>query len=65
MLCLRLRFAEYANIVWDGRVVTIDGEHDYYVICHLFTTTETFPEGVYRTVFVPLPAEIAELIPQT
>lgn len=66
MLTLRVHFKEYEYIVWDGKVVTIDGgEHDYYVICHLFTTTETFPEGFYRTVFVPLPAEIAELIPQT
>ena len=66
MLTLRVHFKEYENIVWDGKVVTIDGgEHDYYVLCYVFTTTETSPEGFYRDVFVPLPEEIAELIPKT
>ena len=63
LLYLRVHFKEYENIVWDGEIVTIDGgEHDYYVRCHVSTTTETAPEGFYQTVFVPLPAEIAELI---
>ena len=65
LLYLRVHFKEYENIVWDGEIVTIDGgEHDYYVRCHVFTTTEVAPEGYYQTVFVPLPAEIAELIPE-
>ena len=66
MLTLRVHFKEYENIVWDGKVVTIEGgEHDYYVLFYLFTVTESIPEGYYRDVFVPLPAEIAELIPET
>lgn len=65
MLTLRVHFKEYENIVWDGKVVTIEGgEHDYYVLFHLFTVTESIPEGYYRDVFVPLPAEIADLIPE-
>jgi hypothetical protein len=66
MLTLRVHFEEYENIVWDGKVVTIEGgEHDYYVLFYLFTVTESIPEGYYRDVFVPLPTEIAELIPET
>ena len=65
MLTLRVHFKEYENIVWDGKVVTIEGgEHDYYVLCYVFTTTETAPEGFYRDIFVPLPEEIAKLIPK-
>ncbi|MBQ3507204.1 MAG: hypothetical protein IJA91_01535 [Clostridia bacterium] len=64
-LYLRLRFAEYANIVWDGHVVTIDGESGYFVYCYRFTASEKVSEGYYRDIFVPLPKEIAELIPET
>ncbi len=64
VLNLRVRFAEYENIVWDGLVVTIDGgEHDYYVYSHVWTTSDTIPEGFYQSVFVPLPEEIAKMIP--
>ncbi len=64
VLYLRLHFAEYENIVWDGLVITIDGQEGYFVYCYVWTTTEYTPEGFYQDVFVPLPAEIAELIPE-
>ena len=61
-LCLRLHFAEYENIVWDG-MVTLEGD-DYFVLCHVWTLYENLSMWDYRTVLVPLPAEIAELIPE-
>ena len=63
MLHLRLHFAEFENIVWDGMITTVSGQEGFFVHCYVWTTTETFPEGFYSEVFVPLPAEIAELIP--
>ena len=47
-----------------GQSIIEGGEHDYYVLFYLFTVTESIPEGYYRDVFVPLPAEIADLIPE-
>lgn len=64
VLHLRLHFAEYENIVWDGLVITIDGREGYFVYCYVRTTTEYSPEGFYQDIFVPLPAEIAKLIPK-
>ena len=63
LLHLRLHFAEYENIVWDGMITTVSGQEGFFVHCYAWTPTETFPEGYYSEIFVPLPAEIAELIP--
>lgn len=64
VLYLRLHFAEYENIVWDGMITTIDGQEGYFVYCYVWMTTESFPDGFYEGVFMPLPEEIAELIPK-
>ena len=63
LLHLRLRFAEFENIVWDGMITTIAGQEGFFVHSYVWITPETFPEGYYSEIFVPLPAEIAELIP--
>ena len=63
LLHLRLHFAEYENIVWDGMITTVSGQEGFFVHCYAWITPETFPEGYYSEIFVPLPAEIAELIP--
>ena len=64
LLHLRLHFAEYENIVWDGMITTIAGQEGFFVHSYVWITPETFPEGYYSEIFVPLPAEIAELIPE-
>ena len=43
-------------------MVTVEGD-DYFVLCHVWTLYENLSMWDYRTVLVPLPAEIAELIP--
>lgn len=60
VLYLRLHFAEFENIVWDGMIVTVNGQEGYFLYCYV---CENFSEGDYDIAFVPLPAEIAELIP--
>ena len=65
LLHLRLHFAESENIVWDGMITTVAGQEGFFVHCYVWKTKETSPEGYYRDVFVPLPEEIAELIPET
>lgn len=59
LLHLRLHFAEFENIVWDGMITTVAGQEGFFVHCYVWKTKD------YQDVFVPLPEEIAELIPET
>ena len=60
-LWIRLHFAEYENIVWDGEVLV---ENDvYYVLAYVWVEEED-DEGYYDYAFVPLSEEIVELIPK-
>jgi hypothetical protein len=63
-LTIRLHFAEQEGIVWEGRVVTVAGEEGYFVFGHVLNTTETFPKVGYLYAIMPLPDEVAELIPK-
>ena len=59
-LYIRLHFAEYENIVWDGMVVTVNGQEGYFLCCYVY---ENFSEGDYDIALVPLPDEIVEKFP--
>ncbi len=59
-LKIRVHFTDYENIVWDGYVVMQDGV--YYVNYPLFTVTDTFPEGYYKNVYVPLDESVSQVI---
>lgn len=61
-LWIRLHFAEYENVVWDGAVMV---ENDvYYVLAYVWVEEEDETEGYYDYAFVVLPEEIAELVPK-
>lgn len=62
-LNIRVYFSDYENIVWDGAVVTLNGEEDmYYVKYQMFTVTDDVPEGFYKSVYVPLDESVSKLI---
>ena len=66
VLTIRVHFAEYENIVWDGFVVTLNGVEDvYYVNCQLTTgAAEDAFTGYYYNVYIPLDESVVKLIPQ-
>ncbi len=66
VLKIRVHFAEYENIVWDGVIVTLNGVEDvYYVNYQLTTGLENASMGHYYNVYVPLDEAVAKLIPST
>ena len=65
-IILEIKFSEHPYLGWGSEIYQFtDGDPNYYFLFARFVVDESHPDGYYKRLCIPLPEDLAKLIPET